>query len=630
MWYDLNQVPEKESEVSQVPAVELIKDFLQVTLPYSKEYIASIKSVGYSRWDPKGKVWIVPNSAANLEKLKVAFPSLVMGPVLRGEGKVEAENLLEAEVRKYLPKNRDLEITDFEFKTTPYLHQKITFNFCRSLNQTAIFLEQGLGKTLIAASLATWRFRNNQIRRVLVVAPNSVVPQWRTEDVTKHLSDDFRKVTILEGGSKNRIKLLEKVAEIDEPGFLIVNYEALAGLKDYIVSAQCKKVPLFGMMICDESSKIKHAMSQRSKVAWQIGKTVEYRNILTGTPITQSAEDIFSQYRFLKPSVFGAFATAFRGTYLMMGGWENRQIIGYRNIADLFSKIFSIGIRFEKEMCLDLPKKTYQTRFAKLDEEISEKYRQLEKECIAEFGGKNIATPLVLTKLIKLSQVVNGFIYEQDETGKQVAVHIFEKNPKMEVLEEILDEVLPNKIIIWTRFKYEIELITFALKERAARAAKAGKKFSHATIHGGVPQNERGAEVQRFQIDPACQVFVGQVATAGLGITLTAATCTVYFSNSYALEDRLQSEDRNHRIGQTKSVNYIDIVATLYNGRRTIDADVLEIIKGKASFANEVSRALISRMMDREIDKPKGGLASVVTSQKKKKEEATIEEGEEF
>lgn len=601
-----------------------------MSLPYSKEYIAAIKSIGYARWVPSSKTWVIPNSSNNLEALKKAFPSIVVGPTLRGDDKVEAENLLEAEVRKYLPKNRDLQITDFEFKTTPYLHQKITFNFCRSLPQSAIFLEQGLGKTMIAASLATWRFRRGQIRRVLVVAPNSVVPQWREDDVTQHLSADFCSVTVLEGGSKNRIKQVAEVLEADVPGFLVVNYEALAGIKDFLIKSQCGKVKLFDMMICDESSKIKHATSQRSKVAWQVGKTVEYRNILTGTPITQSAEDIFSQYRFLKPAIFGAFATAFRGTYLMMGGWENRQIIGYRNIADLFAKIFSVGIRFEKEMCLDLPKKVYSTRFARLDEETSEKYKQLEKECIASFGGKIIATPLVLTKLIKLSQVVNGFVYEQDEAGKHVATHVFKKNPKMEVLEELLDEVLPNKVIIWTRFKYEIELITGLLKERASRTAKTGKKFGHATIHGGVPQFQRGDEVRRFQTDPACQVFVGQVATAGLGITLTAATYTVYFSNSYALEDRLQSEDRNHRIGQTKSVSYVDIVATLHNGRRTIDADVLEIIKGKASFANEVSRALISRMMDREIDVPKKGLESVVTSQKKTRAEKIMEEGESF
>ena len=615
--------------MAQLPSVELVKDFLEVSFPYSKEYVAAIKGIGYARWNSTNKTWVIPNSEPNLAKLKATFPSIVLGPALRGEGKVEEENLLEAEIRKYLPKNRDLEITDFVFKTVPKLHQKITFNFCRALDQSAIFLEMGTGKTKIIIDLATWRFRKKQVRRALIVAPNSVVPQWETADVAQHLHDDFNKVTILSGATVTRLKTLRNILEEDLSGFVIVNYEGLAGIKDFIISAQCGKIRLFDMIVLDESSKIKHAASQRSKAAWHIGRTIPYRNIMTGTPITQSAEDIFSQYRFLKTTIFGPFATAFRGTYLILGGWENRIIIGYRNIGDLFSKIFSVGIRFTKDMCLDLPKKVYQTRFAKLDEETSDKYREFEKDCIAEFGGKEISAALVLTKMIKLSQVTSGFVYETNEAGEHVATHSLPKNPKMELLEEILDEVLPKKIIVWCRFRHEIELITKCLERRTAEAKKAGKKFSHAAIHGSIPQSERGKEVERFQKDPSCQVFVGQVATAGLGITLTAGTYVVYFSNTYALEDRLQSEDRNHRIGQNESVTYIDLVAILYNGRKTIDHDVLEVVKGKAAFANEVSRALVSRMMDREVDAPKEGLAAVKTTPKKKSE-VTISEGDEF
>lgn len=614
--------------MAQLPQVELVSDFLRVRLPYSPEYIAAVKSIGYARWDSKDKSWILPHSALNLEAIKKAFPSIVCGPTLRGEDKVEAENLLEAELRKYLPLQREIEIKDFKFKTTPQWHQRVTFHFARSLDQTAIFLEQGLGKTKIMIDLVTWRFRKEQITRSFYVCPNSVVPQWGTEDVTKHLHDDFNRVTILEGSTKDRIKTLTQIYEEDKPGFIIANFEALLGLEEFLLKIQGRGNKLFQHMVLDESSKIKHATSQRSKISWRIGKTVQYRNIMTGTPITQSAEDAFSQYRFLNDRIFGPYATAFRGTYLIMGGFEMRQTVGYRNIGEFFKRLFSAGIRFTKTMCLDLPPKVYQSRFAKMDEEVSKKYRQLERECIAEFGGKEIAAPLVMTKLMKLSQVTGGFIYEQDAAGERVATHTFNKNPKLEVLDEILDEVLPNKVIIWCRFKQEIAIITALIQERAVALAKTGKKLKFAAIHGDIPQEERGQQVANFQTDPDCQVFIGQVSTAGLGITLTAASYVVYYSNTYSLEDRLQSEDRCHRIGQTKSVTYIDILATTFNGKRTIDHDTLDIIKGKAVFANEVSLALVRRMVDRDTDAPIRNPAHVRSSSKTS--DIVFQEGDEF
>lgn len=594
--------------MAQLPSVELISGFLRVQFPYNKEYIAAVKAIGYARWDSAGKSWILPNSTPNLEALKKAFPSLVVGPNLRGENKVETENLMEAELRKYIPKQRDVEITDFKFHTAPQWHQKVTFNFARSLDSSAIFLEQGLGKTKIIIDLVTWRFRKGQVRRSFYVAPNSVVPQWGEDDVRQHLHPDFKGVKILEGSSKQKIKTLEQIYEEDEfEGFIIVNFEALLGLETFLLKIQDgKKTKLFQHMNLDESSKIKHATSARSKITWKVGKTLAFRNIMTGTPITQTAEDAFSQYRFLNDRIFGPYATAFRGTYLILGGFENRQIVGYRNIGQFFEKLFSAGIRFTKDMCLNLPAKVYQKRYARLDEDVSKKYKQLEKECIAEFGGKEIAASLVLTKLIKLSQITGGFIYEQDATGAKVATHTFKTSPKLEVLEEILDEVLPNKIIVWCRFVHELEIITSMIKARMAKEAEAGRRLKFAAIHGGVPKEERGKQVSMFQNDPECQIFVGQVTTAGLGITLTAATYVVYYSNTYSLEDRLQSEDRCHRIGQTKSVTYIDILATLHSGKKTIDHDTLEIIKSKNTFANEVSRALVSRMMDRDIDKVEG------------------------
>lgn len=577
--------------VVERPSAELVDGSIHLKFPYNRDHVAAVKGIGFPRWQSSLKVWVFPYTQDIIAKIQEVFPGLEVGAALQEKGVKTAESVLEAEARKYVPEQRDVKISDFKFQTEPLWHQKVTFNFSRALDQSALFLEQGLGKTKCAIDLATWRFREGQVHRVLYVAPNSVVPQWRTDDVLKHLHPDFDKVTILDGSSKNRIKLIDEVVQDNRPGWMIINYEALLFIEYHLDRVQGKNQALYQMTVFDESSKVKHATSQRSKVCWRLAKKVKYRNIMTGTPITQGAEDAFSQYRVLDESIFGPYATAFRGQYLILGGFENRQCIGYRNIGEFYKKLFSVGIRFTKEQCLNLPKKVYEKRTATLDADVSKKYRQLEKECVAEFAGKTISAPLVMTKLMKLSQVTAGFIYEQDEAGERLATHTFKRNPKLEVLKEIFEEVGEHKkVVVWCRFVEEIRIITEFLKMEG---------IGFTAIHGAIKAADRGTAVERFQTDQTVRVFVGQVATASLGITLTAGSVVVYFSNDYSLESRLQSEDRCHRIGQESSVLYIDILAQTADGKSTIDHDALDIIRGKNKFANEVSMALVSRMVSR-------------------------------
>ena len=579
--------------MSRAPSIELVGQELHLSFQYDAACVAAIKELANAKWLGDAKLWVLPYSEVALEGIKRIFPALQIGPALKEKAGSSALSLLEAAEQKFRPELKAVSYEPGIFRTTPYPHQVVSFNFAQRLDASALFLEQGLGKAKIALDLAAWRYRQHQIQRALIVCPASVLGQW-LEEITKHGHSDFSSVVLLAGSSTVRRRALEALP-VDFAGLLLINYEGLLPLYDYLVARQKKQGGLFQMMILDESSKIKHASSQRSKVCWRLGRTVRYRNILSGTPITQSAEDVFSQYRFLNQEVFGPFATAFRAQYLLMGGFEHRQVIGYRNIDSFLSKVYSHAIRFTKDRCLDLPPKVYTKRTATLDADASEKYTTLEKECVAEFGGSSIVAPLVMTKLMKLSQITGGFIYEQGEDGKRVATHRLVKNPKLAVLMEVLDETLPKKAIVWCRFTEEI---------RQIREALGKAKIDHVWISGEVPIHERQAAVAAFQRDPAVAVFLGQVATAGLGITLTAAEAAIYYSNSYSLEERLQSEDRCHRIGQAKSVLYVDIVAELSNGRRTIDADILEVLRGKAAFANTVSLALMQKMVHRQSEDP--------------------------
>ena len=578
--------------MSIIPIAELSDSIIKISFKYDPILVAQVREITRARWNPAIKSWVMPYSETSLDALKIIFPNLQFGDALKEKIDKRALNALETEELKYLPKVKNAVIKDFVFHTKPFWHQNVSFNFARSLNASALFLEQGLGKAKLGIDLATWRFRKKQVGRVLVVCPNSVMGQW-VEEIEKHGHPDFSNYILLEGSCIKRQKILAELLDAWS-GFLIINYEGLLPLQTFLFLRQRSANPLFEMIILDESSRIKHAQSQRSKITWRLGITVKYRNILTGTPITQSAEDIFSQYRFLDPGIFGPYATAFRGMYLIMGGFELRAVIGYKNIENLMKKIYSVAIRFTKDRCLDLPAKIYEKREARMDEISSKKYKEFEKECVAEFDGKVVVAPLVMTKLMKLYQITGGFIYEQGPDGKKIATHDLKKNPKLTDLEELLDEVLHKKIIIWCRFVRELELISALLKK---------KKIQFTSISGSVKQKDRAEAVRLFQNDNKCKVFLGQIATAGFGITLHAAEVVIYYSNSYSYEERIQSEDRCHRIGLKHAVTYIDLVAVLANGRKTIDSDILDVVQDKARFANEVSRMLMQKMVTRSGDK---------------------------
>lgn len=605
----------------QKTSVDLEGKSLRLQFPYNPSTINSIRLIAGAKWEPMSKSWMIPFSSAVIDLLKKIFPDLEFGSNLKSHSICTTENLIEATERKFLPKATKVKITDFVFSTEPYVHQKISFNFARALPQTGLFLEMGLGKAKITIDLNTWRFRQKQIKRVLVVCPNSVLPQWGVE-IERHGSPDFKKYEILEGGSRQKLAECQRLITEGFQGFIIVNYDALLHMYTQLMEMQRGSERLFDSMCLDESSFIKHATSKRSKICWKLGQTVQFRNILTGTPITQSLEDIFSQYRFLKSEIFGIYSTAFRGNYLILGGFEMRQIIGYRNIEDVLRKIYSISIRFTKDRCLDIPPKVYETRYARMDVDISRKYKTLEKECVVEFAGKQIAAPLVMTKIMKLSQITGGFIYEQGDDGQRIATHRIHRPAKLSVLEEILDEAPGRKMIIWCRFTEEMKLIRDLL---CARGVKYVSMAGDVKISGSKQKKGeqcacgdcRGCFVRQFQDDPSTTIFLGQIATAGMGITLTAADLVVYYSNDYSLEHRLQSEDRCHRIGQTKSVTYIDILAETSNGGKTIDHDTLTVIQGKNRFANEISRALMQQMSVRQKADPfENKLAKFVKAEK--------------
>ena len=337
---------------------------------------------------------------------------------------------------------------------------------------------------------------------------------------------------------------------------------------------------LFGhraMIVVDESTTIKSRSAQRTKNLIKLGDSAPYRRILTGSPVTKSPLDLFTQCEFLehqslKQSSFWTFQNRYaKMVRRTMGAHSFNQITGYQNLEELNELLEPFSYRVRKEDCLDLPDKVYTRRLVELTPEQKKLYDQMKRTAIAVIEGEGfVSAPTVLTQLLRLQQVCSGFAKLEDD--RVIEVPSNKLNELMSVLEET-----SGKVIIWGNFTHDLHIIEGALKKQY------GEK-SIELFYGATPGEERQLIVERFQDpDSPLRFFVGQPRTGGYGLTLTEAHTVVYYSNGYDLEVRLQSEDRAHRIGQTNKVTYVDIIA-----ENTVDEKVIQALRDKINISTQV------------------------------------------
>jgi SNF2 family DNA or RNA helicase len=419
----------------------------------------------------------------------------------------------------------------------------------------------GCGKSLTAIAIAGARFHRGEIRRLLVIAPTSVVPVWPREFA---IHADFpHEVRSLEGPTAKRKKILASWKPDDEQlQVAVINYEAVWRMDG--------SIDRWGpdMIILDESQRIKNPRAKQSREIHRLGKTVPYRMILTGTPVSNSPIDFFSQYKFLDTEVFGTNFYAFRNRYAVMGGFEEKEIVAYKNLGELTEKAHRIACRVTKAEALDLPETTDQMLFCELEREAGKVYRDVADESMAELEQGTVTAHNVLTRLLRLSQIAGGYV--QDENG---AVHAVSK-AKLKLLEEVLDDLMAagKKAVVFTRFLPEITAIQKMLAKKA---------IGSVTITGST--RERGALVERFQEDPACPIFLGQIQTVREGLTLTAADTAIFYSLDYSYANYSQAKSRIHRISQKKRCTYIHLIT-----KATVDEHVIKALGDKRNLADLV------------------------------------------
>lgn len=464
---------------------------------------------------------------------------------------------------------------DFPFKTKPYPYQLRALELLLQNPRFALLMEMGLGKTKVMIDLhciINTKFENK--KPWLIVCPKSLIYNWENEYKT-HAWAPIKVLSLL-GSQAKKEATIQQANISDVPCALITNYEGLNNILKPLLEMD------LGCTTFDESTKVKNYRSKRSKQCKKFSRKSERSHILTGNVSPNGPLDVYSQFAIMSHDMLGFYSfIAFKHHFAVLGGWKGKEVISYKNLEELSDKIHKASYMVEKKQVLpDLPDKLYQTVEVDLQKDQKKAYNQMRDAALMEIQEHRLTAPVVLAKLTRLSQITGGFI--KDEEGRLLS---FSPNCKMDALRDIV-EGLPEKkkFIIWARFIPEL---------KAVQELLTGFGIKSELFYGETSEEKRRGIIKEFQDTTSdLRAIVGQVETGGYGHTLTEACYVIYFSNSYSYGDRIQSEDRAHRIGLTHQVQYIDIVV-----RSTIDRSIQAALKMKKDLGQMLSTANIKDMI---------------------------------
>lgn len=521
-----------------------------------------LRSIPSRRFDKVSKAWVCPPTKSNIDFFQRFRATFSESAAKFLEDRTEVK-------RGKLP-------FTFAFKTKPLDHQFEALQRCIVQDNYALLMDPGTGKSKVMIDDASCYFLEGHCNAALVICPNSIKSNWK-EEIEKH-SSIATDIFVYDPSLK------EKYANWMTEPFADGLKWAIMSVESFSQGDAYKYAERFGfinraVVYVDESSRIKSHDANRTKAITRIGRNFKRRRIATGTAITKGPQDLYSQYSFMDVDIIGGSSYyAFRNRYCVMGGYKQKQIVGTQNEEELLQLIAPYTFRASKAECLDLPPKVYQIRKVEPNPQQKLAYKELKKDGYTEFDGSAASFTNVLVRDLRLQQISSGFfpgakVVDGAIVDGAVQLEPFSgKNPKVEELLQVVDEI-DGKVIVWCRFQKEVQLVAAALSKIAPTV----------TFFGLNTTEENTAARQRFMLDPDVRFFVGTQSAGGIGITLVSASTVVYMSNTFMLDDRIQSEDRAHRIGQkSESVLYIDI---LIEGD-WVDTRVLEALKNNRNYAD--------------------------------------------
>lgn len=506
----------------------------------------------------------------------------------------------------------------WRYRTDPYEHQDTVFKRTRDEPAWGLFLDMGCGKSKILIDTTCWLYCEGRINGLFLIAPKGVYGTWTDETIGQlvtHLPlDVLARAKILKWRSNHATKKFQEElqdllsTDQDDLAIFVMNAEALTS-RPAVGAAVAFLKSRAVLMGVDEATLIKTPTAQVTQKVVALGRGARFRRVLTGTPVTNSPLDVYSLYEFLGPDILGFSSYfAFRNRYAILEKkpigplrptrdlkpdgtpvyrrQEVTLVTGYQRQDELRERMERACVIMKKEDCLDLPEKVYETREVELSPRQRQLYDSMRLRSLAELDEVGLVTaPLALTKLLRLHQITLGFVSVEDEDGER-KTHEIEPNggPRAAELMNLLEEIGPDeKVLIWGN--YTTNLRTIQKLIRSTYGVSHDGRSVVATYDGSTSQEEREEIVRRFQ-DPTdpLRYFIGHTRTGGFGLTLTQAAHVIYFSNSFSLETRLQSEDRAHRIGQKRSVTYFDIRCP-----GTIDDKIVKALRDKHDLANALT-----------------------------------------
>ena len=464
---------------------------------------------------------------------------------------------------------------NYKFKSKPFAHQSKALEMSWNKEVFAYFMEMGTGKSKVLIDNIAMLFNAGKINGALIIAPKGVYKNWFDSEIPSHMPDYVEKKVGLWRTDPNAKDLKPLFSTGAELHILIMNVEAFSTKKGVLFAHKflsCHNA----LISIDESTTIKNPNAKRTKSILSLKPLSKFRRILTGSPVTKSPLDLFSQCQFLDPWLLNQSSYyAFRTRYAVcrkinVSGRQVEIVVGYRNLGELSEKVKPFSYRVLKDDCLDLPPKTYTKRIIELSDEQKKVYKTMKEKAIAFLNGKMVSTATVITQLMRLHQITCGHFTSDDGDVQEI------KNNRIDQLMEILEEV-EGKAVIWAHYRYDIKKIVEAISK------KYGEN-SVVTYYGDTSTDDRQKAITKIQDkDSSVRFIVGTPQTGGYGITLTGASTMIYYSNGYDLEKRQQSEARIDRIGQEKPMTYIDIIA-----EGTVDDKIVQSLRKKVNIATEV------------------------------------------
>lgn len=465
----------------------------------------------------------------------------------------------------------------YVYKTEPWQHQKKALSYLCRRDTAALYTDMGTGKTKIMIDMIQTR----GFKRVLVVAPNKACEVWEEQIALHGIESLFR---VLRLNNLSVSKSIERLHQNDtstmqglhtETYVFIINYEKVwrDGIDKILLSKK------FGIdcVICDESHRIKTPRSKCSMYLARLGKVVPHRYLVTGTPLAEKPTDVYAQYKFLDPTIFGTTLSAFRDRYEnldpVMTARIGHRILDknqpYINLEELHDKMFSCA--FYIESSIELPEQTDIIRNFHMPEKTEKLYHQVFKEKVAELNGLWLESNNVLTTIIRLQQITSGFAVVEDiETKERSRINL--DSMRKEEFKELLQE-FPEKepIVVFARFTKDLRNIRKACEELG---------YSYSEVSGKT-------DTLKDWKSGKTKVLGLQYSSGSESIDLTRARYCVYYSLTHRLALYEQSRKRIHRPGQTKPVVYYHLISNMKKGF-TIDKKMFEALKNKKDIVDYV------------------------------------------